>query len=85
MEALGLLPDPWRRLRPDRGLPVHLRWDRRQLLLHPLTVAHPGGQLRGVPAAPQGEEQGDCRMESGLELELEAPGLRVHALRERQG
>lgn len=85
METLGVLPDPRRRLRPDRGLPVHLRRDGGQLLLHPLAVAHPGGQLRGLPAAPQGEEQGGCRMEPRLELALETPGLWVHALRERQG
>lgn len=52
METLGLLPHPRRRLRPDWDLPVHLRRDGRQLLLHPLAVAHPGGQLRGVSAAP---------------------------------
>ena len=80
METLGLFPDPRGSVRPDRGVLVHLCRDRGQLLLHSLAVAHPGGQLRGVPAAPQGEEQGCGGLDQGLELELEAPSLWVHAL-----
>lgn len=87
LEALGALPAPRGPLRPDRRLLVHFRRDGRQLLLHALAVAHPGGHLRGVPAAAQGEEPGESGLEPGpeLELELEAPGVRVHAVPEQQG
>lgn len=87
MATLGLVPDPRGSLRPDRGVFVHFCRDGGQLLLHTLTVAYPGGELCGVPAAPQGEEQKISGLEQGLELdlELETPGVWVHALRERQG
>lgn len=83
METLGILPDPRGNLCPDRSVPVHFCRNRGQLLLHALGVAHPGGQLRGVPAATQREEQGGDGLEQGLELELETSGLWVHALREQ--
>lgn len=82
MAALGLLPDPRSALRPGRSLSVHFCRDRGQLLLHTLAVAHPGGQLCGVPAATKGEGQRGVRVEQRLELdvELETPGLWVHAV-----
>lgn len=87
MATLGLVPDPRGGLCPDRGVFVHFCRDRGQLLLHALALAYPGGELRGVPAAPQGEEQKGSGLEQGLELdlELETPGVWVHALREWQG
>lgn len=76
----------------DRDLFVRFRRNREKLLLHSLTVAHLDGQLCGVPAASEGEEQGGSGLEQrlGLELELElevgveleTPGLWIHALRE---
>lgn len=76
-------------MRPHRSVPVRLRRDREQLLLHALAVAHPGGQLRGVPAAAEGEGSEGAGLEPGLQLELEveleAAGLWIHALREQQG
>lgn len=85
VETLGPLPDSRGNLRPRRGMFVHFHGDRGQLLLHALAVAPPGGQLRGVPAAAEGEEQGGVGLEQGMELELETPGLWLHALSERQG
>lgn len=85
LEALGLLPDPRDTVRPDRGVFVHFRRVGGKLLLHALAVAHPGGRLRGVPAAARGEEQGGVGLEQGLELELETSGLWVHALSKQQG
>lgn len=85
LATLGPLPDPRGSLRSDRGMLVHFCRDRGQLLLHTLTVAHPGGYLRGVPAAAEGEGKGDVGLEQGLELDLETPGLWVHSLSEWQG
>lgn len=85
LETLGPLPDPRSNLCPDRGMSVRFCRDGGQLLLHALAVAHPGGQLRGVHAAAEGEGQGGAGLEPGLELELETSGLRVHALSEQQG
>lgn len=87
LAALGLLPAPRSALRPRRGLLVHFRRDGGQLLLHTLHLAHPGGQLRGLPAAAQGEVCGGAGLERGLqlELELESSGLWVYALSEQQG
>lgn len=83
VEALGALPGPRSAVRPDRRVPVHFCRDGKQLLLHALAVAHPGGHLRGLPAAPQGEEAGGAGLEPWLELDLEATGVRLHAVREQ--
>lgn len=83
VEALGALPAARSAVRPDRRVPVHFCRDGKQLLLHALAVAHPGGHLRGLPAAAQGEEAGGAGLEPRLELELEAAGVRLHAVRER--
>lgn len=82
LATLGPLPAAWGALRSYWGVLVHFCRDRGQLLLHPLTVAHPGGQLRGVPAAAEGEGQGGSGLEQGLEVEpeLETPGVWVHSL-----
>lgn len=85
VETMGLLPNPRGALRSDRGVSVHFRRDRGQLLLHAFAVAHPGGHLRCVLAAAEGEEQGGVRLDQGMELELETPGLWIHTLSERQG
>lgn len=89
MATMGLLPNPRGDLCSDWSMFIHFRRDRGQLLLHTFAVAHPGGQLRGVPAAAEGEEQGGARLDQGLELELEleleTPGLWIYTLSEQQG
>lgn len=83
VEALGALPHPRSAVRPDRRVPVRFCRDGEQLLLHALAVAHPGGHLRGLPAATQGEEAGNAGLEPWLELDLEATCVRLHAVREQ--
>lgn len=86
LEALGLLPDPGGVVRLNRPVFVHFCWDRGQLLLHTLAVAHPGGELRCVTAATKEEKQGEVWLEQWLdpELELETPGLWIHSLWRQQ-
>lgn len=80
METMGPLPNPRGALRSDRRVFVHFRRDRGQLLLHAFAVAHPGGHLRGVPAATEGEEQGGVWLDQGMELELATSCMWIYTL-----